>query len=577
MSLLKRQNLRSRSDAGPDELPQGISSVTVPERRAADWVVVISLFLFSCVYLRAFYNYTNLFSDEGIVLQGAQRILQGQVLYRDFFSLVTPGSYYWMALLFRVFGNSILVARAALVIYGGIFSVLTYLVSRRVCSRTISLVVSSLVTITCLPYYFMALHNWDSTLWAYLAIYCSVKTIESDSRMWPALTGMFAALTCLVEQSKGAGLILGLLLGLFLLSLRQQGNKSRIPTLWYPLIAGFACPFVATFAYFGFKHGLVQMLAAWLWPLHHYSGANKAFYGQSDLSTKDVHTLFSGPWLLRFVAAFALAPCFIVPALPLAAVASLGYGIHRLRRIVDSQETARYYVVVSATLTGLLLATIVTGRPDLIHIMFQAPMFFLILAWALAGKDLPQPGFKRLSSFISSCVVFGFVAFGLALLWQPLNAHFWLETRRGNLKASGTDAALAGLQSRMAPGSRVFVYPNQPLFYYLTATENPTRFDTLFPAVSTPEEFEEALREVQQNRTPVVMFEPGYVLRLPVSRSSMPLDALAAPDIAAKFLRDRYKYCQTLNSGLQGSLFVFMVRKDLNCEGPFDLARDPVL
>jgi hypothetical protein len=40
--------------------------------------------------------------DEGIILQGAERILRGQVPYRDFFSFFTPGSYYLLALLFKI-------------------------------------------------------------------------------------------------------------------------------------------------------------------------------------------------------------------------------------------------------------------------------------------------------------------------------------------------------------------------------------------------------------------------------------------------------------------------------------------
>src|SRR5579864_1137484 len=70
------------------------------------------------VYLFPFLRYTSLNADEGIVLQGAQRILEGQVLYKDFFSFYTPGAYYWTALLFRLFGNSILVPRFTLLIYG---------------------------------------------------------------------------------------------------------------------------------------------------------------------------------------------------------------------------------------------------------------------------------------------------------------------------------------------------------------------------------------------------------------------------------------------------------------------------
>src|ERR1035437_6884357 len=181
------RTLEANNDSSEEANPasgalQGLGSITVPEHSLADWGISVVLFAGSCLYLRLFYNYTTMFPDEGIVLQGAHRILQGQLLYRDFFSYFTPGSYYWMAFLFRVFGDSILVARFALVVYGAIFAVLTFLIARRVCSRGLSTMVAYLVTITCLPYYFMEVHNWDSTLWAYLALYGAVRSLETRHR-----------------------------------------------------------------------------------------------------------------------------------------------------------------------------------------------------------------------------------------------------------------------------------------------------------------------------------------------------------------------------------------------------------
>lgn len=82
------------------------SRFTDPER-----LITLALFVVSLLYLSIFRRYTLLDPDEGIILQGAQRILDGQVPYRDFFSFFTPGSYYLNALLFRMFGNTFLVAR----------------------------------------------------------------------------------------------------------------------------------------------------------------------------------------------------------------------------------------------------------------------------------------------------------------------------------------------------------------------------------------------------------------------------------------------------------------------------------
>src|SRR5262252_4312672 len=106
----------------------------VPEHCSRDRLIVVFLFLASLGYLCLFRRYTTIEPDEGIVLQGAQRILHGQLLYRDFFSYFTPGSYYCLALLFKIFGSSFIVARTALAVVGAIFTAIAYLLTRRVCS-----------------------------------------------------------------------------------------------------------------------------------------------------------------------------------------------------------------------------------------------------------------------------------------------------------------------------------------------------------------------------------------------------------------------------------------------------------
>src|SRR5438270_189464 len=138
----------------------------------------IVLFSFSCIYLLAFRGVVNMDPDEGIVLQGAHRILAGQLPYRDFFTFYTPGSFYLTAALFRIFGDSILVARSALVFFGAAFVVITYALVRRTCSNTIALLTAALVLTTALPYRFLVLHNWDSTFWACLGVYCAVRWLE---------------------------------------------------------------------------------------------------------------------------------------------------------------------------------------------------------------------------------------------------------------------------------------------------------------------------------------------------------------------------------------------------------------
>src|SRR6266567_6251459 len=91
-----------------------------------DRFIAVLVFVMSLAYLSIFRHYTSLEPDEGIVLQGAERILRGEVPYRDFFSFYTPGSFYLIALLFRVFGDSFAVARTSLAFAGAGCAVITY-------------------------------------------------------------------------------------------------------------------------------------------------------------------------------------------------------------------------------------------------------------------------------------------------------------------------------------------------------------------------------------------------------------------------------------------------------------------
>src|SRR6266851_586157 len=79
-------------------------------------ITPILVFLFSLAYLCAFVRYSSLEPDEGILLLGGQRILDGQIPYRDFFFFYTPGSFYLLAAMFKVFGDSFVVARMSLAI-----------------------------------------------------------------------------------------------------------------------------------------------------------------------------------------------------------------------------------------------------------------------------------------------------------------------------------------------------------------------------------------------------------------------------------------------------------------------------
>ena len=534
---------------------------SLPEQGASERYLAALIFFLSVVYLCLFRQYTTMEPDEGIILQGAQRILHGQVLYRDFFSFLTPGSFYLHALLFRIFGSTFAVPRTALAFMGGGYALVAYLLARRVCSRSSALLAVALLTITTLPYRFLALHNWDSTLLACMALYCAVRMIESRGVAWALALGSLVAITTLFEQSKGAGLGLGLLLGLGALRISDQLALDRKHLGW--LVAGLAWPFLVTFAYFISQRAFSAMMADWLWPLQHYSAANRVRYGFASWSEATRQLLWeTGSWKLRLFRLFVISPAFLVPALPLALVALFSdWTFRSVRKQAPSYQSA-YYLLVTGVLAGLLLS-IVTVRADIIHFMYMQPLYGLLLAWILDGRDIPGRLFKALHPILSALLVLAFLLFAVPLLLRAVNARSILQTRRGVVTTPQPDTVLAFTQAHVEAGGSLLVYPYLPLYNYFTATFSPAPLDYFQPGMNTAEQGQMILNELKSGRVRVVLFEPQFPMKIPSSWPGTPWSAIAQDPIT-DYIAAHYRVCRALESPEQWR-FLYMVRGDVAC------------
>lgn len=537
--------------------PRTDSCVFFPELAQSERYLAFAIFLLAFSYLYLFRRYSTLDPDEGIILQGAQRILDGQVLYRDFFSFFTPGSYYLFALVFRFFGNSYVVAHVALAFFGAAFSPITYLLARRVCSRQASLLVTGLMTVSTLPWRFVVIHNWDSTFWACLAMYCAVRFLESPSMAWAFAAASFTSLAALSEQSKGVGLLLGLVAG-FLIVASSSREKLFTRDRLIAIGVGLVWPFLVTVAYFASRHTMATMLASWFWPLQHYSSANRVPYGYDNMTGEARHRLFdSASPGIRLFAMLVFSARTWIPYLPLFGAAVLArLTFSRWRRVSISPVWA-YYVLVSATISGLLLS-IVIARADYLHFIYLQPIFFLVLAWLFDGRGIRHPLFIRFAPELGFFLSMSLLAVAAQLLFQAGTTNF-ASTRRGAIATQAPDPVIGYVQADVAPGENILVYPYQPTYYYLTHTYNPTRFDFYQPGMHTDQQLNEMLADFSHHRTRVVLYEPNFTQHMADAWPNTPPGAYAR-DAMAEYIKHEYRDCAALNRQI-----VFMMRRDLPC------------
>ena len=110
---------------------QGRVSESKANSILGSWKFVSGLLIVLLAYLWCASDRGITLYDEGLVCVGAQTVLRGGLLYRDFWAPYGPGQYYLLAGMFRVFGTTLLVAREYTVIAEWTVCIFTYLIARK--------------------------------------------------------------------------------------------------------------------------------------------------------------------------------------------------------------------------------------------------------------------------------------------------------------------------------------------------------------------------------------------------------------------------------------------------------------
>ncbi len=190
---------------------------------------------------------------------GAERILAGQIPYRDFWTLYAPGSFYLLAFFFRIFGTHLIVeyaaastfCAAALCMY---FRLIVSLVGK----RAIALICTSIVlaAIFSTPYY-LKLGPYPPTLFLVMTgIYLTTRYFKEDSRFKLAGAGVAIGLAILIKHDVAAYSAVAISSGLVVHNLIRslsifQAIRSAVVDLAIFLIAVaiIAGPILSYFAY----------------------------------------------------------------------------------------------------------------------------------------------------------------------------------------------------------------------------------------------------------------------------------------------------------------------------------------
>ena len=142
--------------------------------------------------------------DEGIVLDGAWKMYNGQHLYKDFFSLITPGSFLITKLSFDLLGPTYFSARlfTVILLLTSAFAIyhIAFLIKP---SKTFSMLAAWLWIFVNSFSFQLINYNSQSSYLSVIAIYCLLKALMAKTKLAFFLCGFSAGIIILFLQSKG--------------------------------------------------------------------------------------------------------------------------------------------------------------------------------------------------------------------------------------------------------------------------------------------------------------------------------------------------------------------------------------
>jgi 4-amino-4-deoxy-L-arabinose transferase-like glycosyltransferase len=346
------------------------------------------------LYLLPFMRLLLHATDEGTLVYGAVRVVRGQMLGQDFFEALGPGTFYWLALFFKLFGITFLATRICLFVSSLGTALAIYFLSRRVC-RSYQLLPCILVFAT----YFYTIwpeisHHVDSNCFGLLAVMCMILWQDSR-RSWLLLAaGVLDGATTLILQPKGILLLLAFFVWLWIQHRRHVTSLTAL--VW---VAGGCLGVVASMlGYFWTRNALHDLIYAnVIWPSHNYGPTYSVPYAFLLLEHfKHWIVPMNGLNWTVGMAAVLFIPFLFVAALP-ALLLCLGVrrGIRDIR-----PEILLYW------LAGFAFWFSEIHRKDIAHLVFGSPLLVILCVFYL--QERRNKGFNlalQALSIVSVCLV----------------------------------------------------------------------------------------------------------------------------------------------------------------------------
>ena len=232
-------------------------------------------------------------ADEGYMLLQALDLANGKILYRDMDAFVTPGMWFLLAAVFKLFEPSVIVSRLPVVIgyvvlIGLAYRIPTYIGGWR--AGLAGVAVMMMTTVWAFPAWTFAFYSPFSVLFALAGLERLLAFHTSSARRDLLLASLLFGLSVLFKQNYGALALIGAGLSLIAFRVEVRGvcakalGEATRDVLW--LASGVAAIALLTIGYFASHDALSVMYQSLV--VHPFE-----FSGKHDISYLGLGRLFA--------------------------------------------------------------------------------------------------------------------------------------------------------------------------------------------------------------------------------------------------------------------------------------------
>ena len=453
--------------------------------------VVFGVSYFYLLYYRnAFYDLT---ADEGYIIYGAKRVLDGQILYKDFFQYFPPGDFYLLAFVFKLFGYSFIIAREAAVIIDSMTNALLFYLSYKAIKSWYAILSPLFFLILGFPNWMQYSHYWSSMLFLFMSLVLFLAYLEHRKDLYLYFTGLLVGLTGLFLQTPAVYAIILICFNLIAEERQEQGFVKR--SLLF--LTGVVIPLILAFGYLAFKGAFFDFIKE-----------------QYFMSKVYAEAATFNPMALYFHHFSKYSVIFLVYT----GIAILsGIALILFRKRLSNPE--------KIILTGyIILFFTSSSRMDFEHMLINSAMLFIIvlfpLKWFLDAVKNKNRLLYKTFYYIWHFVSVALIVWAIYSMKKNIEN---IETVGFHIEFDGTPVWTFNQKEayeikeffpkaeQMLQGEKyVFVYPDGALIYVMMNLHNPVFIDWVPTLTGMPDEgaygFYREVQDLILNKTKYVIY-----------------------------------------------------------------------